>query len=74
MLDGTPVELTGEMNLQVYPGDLNFDGIEDGQDIVFMVDYMFHRGSEPMLAEALDVNRDGEVGMRDLVDLIKIVY
>jgi hypothetical protein len=73
-VSGVPTTLTGDMNLKVYPGDLTFDGIEDGQDITYMVDYMFKRGPEPMLNEALDVNRDGEVGIRDLRDLIEIIY
>ncbi len=74
MNDGTPVELSGEMNLNVYPGDLNFDGFEDVQDISFMVDYMFLKGAEPMLDEALDVNRDGYVDVRDLRTLVELVY
>ncbi|MEW6413302.1 MAG: putative Ig domain-containing protein [Candidatus Zixiibacteriota bacterium] len=74
MLDGTFVELSGEMNLQVYPGDLNFDGIEDVNDITFLVDYMFRGGDEPMLPEALDVNRDGYNDIRDLRAIVEIVY
>ncbi len=71
---GVAKTLYGEMNLQVYPGDLNFDGFEDVQDINFMVDYMFNKGEVPMLEEALDVNRDGYVDIRDLREIVNIVY
>ncbi|MEW6413294.1 MAG: hypothetical protein AB1483_12630 [Candidatus Zixiibacteriota bacterium] len=66
--------LYGDMNLQVYAGDLNFDGIEDVNDITFLVDYMFKGGKAPMLEEALDVNRDGYNDIRDLRAIVEIVY
>ncbi|MEW6413297.1 MAG: hypothetical protein AB1483_12645 [Candidatus Zixiibacteriota bacterium] len=66
--------LEGDMNLQVYAGDLNFDGIEDVNDITFLVDYMFKGGKAPMLEEALDVNRDGYSDIRDLRAIVEIVY
>ncbi len=71
---GVAKTLYGDVNIQVYPGDLNFDGVEDVQDITFMVDYMFLKGQEPMLEEALDVNRDGYNDIRDLRAIVEIVY
>ena len=58
----------------IYPADLNFDGVEDVNDITFLVDYMFRGGNAPMLEEALDVNRDGSVDVLDLRDLVQMIY
>ncbi|MEW6413298.1 MAG: dockerin type I domain-containing protein [Candidatus Zixiibacteriota bacterium] len=66
--------ITGDVNVIVYPGDLTFDGIEDQQDIVFLVEYMWNRGQKPYFEEALDVNRDGSVDVLDLRDLVQMIY
>ncbi len=43
-IGGVTKTLYGDVNIQVYPGDLNFDGVEDQQDILFMVDYIWNGG------------------------------
>ncbi|MEW6413296.1 MAG: dockerin type I domain-containing protein [Candidatus Zixiibacteriota bacterium] len=73
-VNGETKTLFGDMNLQIYPADLNFDGVEDVNDITFLVDYMFRGGNAPMLEEALDVNRDGYVDARDLRELVQFIY
>ncbi|MEW6413295.1 MAG: dockerin type I domain-containing protein [Candidatus Zixiibacteriota bacterium] len=73
-VNGETKTLFGDVNIQVYPGDLNFDGAEDQQDISYMVDYIWNDGNLPVLEEALDVNRDGYVDVRDLRELVQIVY
>ncbi|MEW6413301.1 MAG: putative Ig domain-containing protein [Candidatus Zixiibacteriota bacterium] len=75
LLDGTPVELRGDINIEINPGDLNVDGIVDNQDIDLLVNVLWNNGRRASDYEALyDVDGNGKLDPLDLRALINIVY
>ncbi len=74
LIDGKHVVLNGDIEILVYPGDLNFDGIENVEDITFLVDYLFLSGQACLLEEMMDLTHDGVVDEEDLRALVEIVY
>jgi len=55
-------------------GDVNGDQVVDIGDIVFVINYVFYGGAEPVPLEAGDVNCDGIVDIGDIVYLINYVF
>jgi hypothetical protein len=53
-------------------GDCNNDGILDIGDIVYLINYVFYGGSEPILPS--DVNKDDVIDIGDIVYLINYVF
>jgi hypothetical protein len=55
-------------------GDTNGDGIIDGSDIVYLVNYLFRSGQEPAPLSVGDCNCDGSVNAGDVVFLISYLF
>ena len=55
-------------------GDVNSDGVINGSDIVFLLNYLYRGGDEPCPIEAGDVNSDGVVNGSDIVFLLNYLY
>ncbi len=56
-------------------GDLDWDGQITISDLVYMVDYMFYEGPEPLPTLIVgDLNCDGQVAIDDLVYLVDYMF
>jgi hypothetical protein len=55
-------------------GDCNGDGMIDGGDVVYLINYLFQSGSAPYPLEAGDSNCDGSVDPGDVVYLINYLF
>ena len=55
-------------------GDANEDTLVNLTDIVFMINYLFRGGPEPVPLASGDVNLDQEVNVSDVVYLINYVF
>ena len=55
-------------------GDADGDGSVVIQDAVYLVNYIFKKGPEPMPVEAGDANCDGNVSIADVVYLINYLF
>jgi hypothetical protein len=55
-------------------GDCNGDGIIDGGDVVYLINYLFQDGSAPDPLEAGDANSDSVVDPADVVYLINYLF
>jgi hypothetical protein len=56
-------------------GDTNGDGVIDGSDIVFLINYLFKEGSTPEPAQTGDTNcTNGEIEAGDIVLLLTYLY
>jgi 5-hydroxyisourate hydrolase-like protein (transthyretin family) len=56
-------------------GDVNDDGYVNISDIVYLINYLYHGGPEPVpFLLAGDVNCDGSVNISDIVYLINYLY
>lgn len=59
---------------QVDRGDVNGDGIINVGDVVFLVNYLYRSGEEPVPLEAGDITCDGIVNVGDVVYLVNYLY
>ena len=58
-----------------YRGDVNSDGVLEGGDIVYLINYHYRSGDSPLpLADQGDVNKDGIAEAADVVFLINYLY
>jgi hypothetical protein len=71
--DGFDTTLTGDFSLIVGPGNVLIDEATDINDVIFMVDYMFNGGPACPLPGLMDINKDGELSIRDIKALIDLV-
>ena len=55
-------------------GDANRDQQIDGTDVVYLINYLYKEGSEPLPVEAGDCNRDENVNASDVVYLLNYLY
>jgi agmatine deiminase len=58
-------------------GDVTDNGEVDGGDVVYLINYLFKNGTEPLcvpITACADVNLDGEVNAADVVYLINYLY
>ncbi len=55
-------------------GDANADGVIDVADIMYLINYLFVGGSEPIPWESGDVNCDGIVDIADVIYLINYLF
>ena len=55
-------------------GDSNGDGVINGSEIVFLLNYLYRGGDEPCPIEAGDANCDGVVNGSDIVYLLNYLY
>lgn len=58
----------------VLHGDANASGIIDAADVVYLINYLYIHGPEPIPLEAGDVNCDGKIDAADVVYLINYLY
>lgn len=65
--------------IRVYPPeipfcdpDLNWDGIADQDDVVFLIDLIIHGEWEPCIADS-DYNRDGTADQDDVLALVNVI-
>jgi hypothetical protein len=56
------------------PGDANSDGAVDVGDAVYLINYIFRSGSEPLIGNWADANADCEVNVGDATYLISFVF
>lgn len=72
---GEPIELTYKPNMTyVACGDVNASSGTDIDDIVYLIQYVFAGGPDPIPTEAGDVNCSGGVDIDDIVYLISHVF
>ncbi|NIM98492.1 MAG: hypothetical protein GTO24_10560 [candidate division Zixibacteria bacterium] len=55
-------------------GDANADGTVDGSDVVYLINYLFRFGPEPVPLWVGDVNCNGDVNSGDIVYLISYLF
>ncbi len=70
---GEHVVLTGDFVLSVYQGDVTLDGLVNAEDVVFMSQYLWHKGPMCEIEEFMDVDANGRVDIRDMSALIERV-
>jgi aminopeptidase N len=58
----------------VLRGDVNLDGEIDAADVLYLINYLFAGGPEPIPWESGDVNCDGIVDVADAVYLINYLF
>lgn len=58
----------------VQRGDANADAVISSADVVYLINYLFIGGPEPMPLEAGDPNCDGVVSSADVVYLINYLF
>jgi len=83
-LVGDHTVLTGDFELQVYPGDVTLDGQANIDDLIFASEYFWKDGPVPSMSdkagkgweitELLDVNKDGSIDPRDVIEIRNIVF
>ncbi len=57
-----------------FRGDANGDGVINAADVVYLINYLFISGPEPIPMEAGDVNCDGLINASDVVYLINYLF
>ena len=58
-----------------YYGDVNFDGVINLLDIVYLIEYLYKDGPAPQPQPFVgDVNCDGQVTLIDIVGIIDYLY
>ena len=77
-LSGAHQQLVGDFSLQVYPGDVTFDGEATIDDLVFLSDYFWGGGDVCALKgekvpELMDIDKDGSTDPRDVIALRNIL-
>ena len=55
-------------------GDVNLDGKINVEDVVYLINYLFAEGPEPIPRESGDVNCDGLVNIVDVIYLINYLF
>ncbi len=77
---GSPTDTdTQQLFILVYEssfvrGDVNHDSVIDVGDVVYLINYLYEGGPEPVPWEAGDVNCDGTIDLSDVVYLINYLY
>ena len=55
-------------------GDVNCDGLINLTDILYVIDYIFEGGPEPIPMQSGDVNSSGNVNLTDALNMISNIY
>jgi hypothetical protein len=71
--DWTPFELKGDVTIDFYEGDINLDGLVDGRDLEFLAAYLFQKGKACLLEELMDIDKDDDYDMEDLMALRELI-
>ncbi|MFH1687142.1 MAG: MXAN_6640 family putative metalloprotease [bacterium] len=67
--------VTGTAKVMLYRGDMNFTGGIDIADLVYMVNYFFNGGPEPLpTVEAADHTCDSAIDIADMVHLVQYMF
>jgi len=82
--DGTGLADTGLVQIKVMPrpvippsgkeGDVNGDGGINANDVIFLINFIFRNGPEPVPPPAGDINADCVTTVSDIVYLINYLY
>ena len=75
-LDATPFNIQGKVVIIGHrSGDMNGDGSINNTDIIYLINYLYMNGPEPIPSIELgDYNRDGVIDLGDIIDLIGHIY
>lgn len=69
------VDLDGEVyKINSLRGDVNGDGVINGADVAYLINYLFVGGPAPQPWQAGDVNSDGTVNSADIAYLINYLF
>lgn len=60
--------------IQYIRGDVNHDLVVDVGDVIYLVNYLYANGPEPLPLESGDVNCDGIVNVSDVVYLVNYLF
>ena len=60
--------------IQYIRGDVNHDLVVDVGDVIYIVNYLYANGPEPLPLESADVNCDGIVNISDVVYLVNYLF
>jgi aminopeptidase N len=60
--------------VQYINGDVNHDLVVDVGDVVYLVNYLYESGPEPLPLESGDVNCDGIINIGDVIYLVNYLY
>ena len=60
--------------VQYIRGDANHDLVVDVGDVIYIVNYLYANGPEPLPLESADVNCDGIVNISDVVYLVNYLF
>jgi hypothetical protein len=56
-------------------GDVNVDGIVNASDLIYMVNYIFKSGPDPLPERSAgDVNCSGGLGATDIIYLVNYIF
>jgi hypothetical protein len=71
-----PTTVSGWISVssEVLRGDVNRDGVVDGSDVVYLINYLFIGGPAPDPLELGDANCDGVVNSGDVVYLVNYLF
>ena len=71
-----PTTVSGwiSVSTEALRGDVNRDGVVNGSDVVYLINYLFIGGPAPDPLELGDVNCDGVVNGADVVYLINYLF
>ncbi len=65
--------LEGDVVIDFYEGDLNFDGAVDERDLRILTNYLFKQGKACVFEELMDINRDGDCDIDDISALQDLI-
>jgi hypothetical protein len=56
------------------PGDVNWDGMADMVDVIYLIKYLFEEGPPPLFCDCAEVNCDGIINVADILYYINYVF
>lgn len=73
--DRSQFSMIGDLSVYIYPGtaDLSRDGTADQKDVQLLIDYLYQESGSAAADNRYDVDRNGEIDMRDVVELKKLL-
>ena len=66
--------MPGWIFTDVIRGDANCDGVINGADVAYLINYLFVGGPSPNRLEVGDANCDGRINVADVIYLINYLY
>lgn len=69
-----PVFSPGSVNVEVYPGDIDFSGFHDIVDVAQTVDMIFRGAALPTPPDRVDANCDGDYNITDVVRVVELAF